>query len=107
MKISTVALLFAFAIGTLATGTTYESSEHPGKCVYSDLVLLPGEHGKPAGKCEQFHCEAGFKGRIEPCDYRFIILEPPCWWGEIEDHSKPYPECCMRKVICPKSWKGK
>ncbi|XP_059219396.1 uncharacterized protein LOC106094261 [Stomoxys calcitrans] len=100
----TVLLAIAF-VGSLATKPSYGNSEHLGKCVYLDLILSPGEHAKPATKCERFHCEEGLKGRVEPCDYSLIILEPPCWWSdELEDPNQPFPQCCMRKVICPPDW---
>ncbi|XP_061396179.1 uncharacterized protein LOC133331820 [Musca vetustissima] len=104
MKFLSLSILFGLLIvGAFGKGVKsfYGNAEHPGKCVYKDLILSPGEQGKPKGECQRFTCEADLKGDIENCDYRFIILEPPCWWGEIENPDLSFPKCCMRKVICP------
>ncbi|XP_075144660.1 uncharacterized protein LOC142219662 [Haematobia irritans] len=95
-----IALIFTLAVGTLA----YRKPRPNGKCQYLDLILSPGQQGKPKGKCENYICDKSLEGRVEPCDYNLIVLEPPCWWGEIEDVNKPFPDCCMRKVICPEEW---
>ncbi|XP_073820459.1 uncharacterized protein [Musca autumnalis] len=103
MRLLSLALLCLLIAGAIGRGLKSNSSdaEHPGKCVYEDLILSPGEEGQPKGKCQRFTCGKDLVGHIESCDYRFIILEPPCWWGDLQNPEFKYPDCCMRKVICP------
>uniref|UniRef100_A0A1I8NAZ2 Single domain-containing protein n=2 Tax=Musca domestica TaxID=7370 RepID=A0A1I8NAZ2_MUSDO len=107
MKFLSLVLVFCLlsVVGTFAKSleSFYGMTEHPGKCVYEDLIIAPGETAKPKGKCQRFSCGEELVGHIQSCDYRYIILEPPCWWGDIENPDLDYPSCCMRKIICPET----
>ncbi|XP_061396178.1 uncharacterized protein LOC133331819 [Musca vetustissima] len=104
MKFLTFTVLFGlFVVGAIGKGveTSYRSEEHPGKCVYKDLILSPGEVGLPKGECQRFTCQEKLTGKIRTCDDIKFIVEPPCRAGDFENNGLPYPQCCMRKVVCP------
>ncbi|XP_073820450.1 uncharacterized protein [Musca autumnalis] len=112
MKLLSLTLLFSLLIaGSFGTENVYHFDpsrlinmsdvEHPGKCFYEGLILSEGEEGRPQGKCELVMCGAKGYGSIDGCDQYPIILEPPCWWGDVENPDATFPDCCMRKVICP------
>ncbi|XP_059219961.1 uncharacterized protein LOC106094262 isoform X1 [Stomoxys calcitrans] len=73
--------------------------EHPGKCVYEDLVLSPGEEGKPKGQCIRFMCrdDNGY-GEIHGCGAYAPM--PNCEFGDYINLDAPYGECCRRHEIC-------
>ncbi|XP_073820445.1 uncharacterized protein [Musca autumnalis] len=90
--------LLGIALGSQAAGF-FADPEHPGKCVYKDLVLSPGEEGTPKGECSRFVCnmESGF-AKFHGCGAQSV--EPPCKLGDFIDAKAPYPKCCEKYVVC-------
>ncbi|XP_073820454.1 uncharacterized protein [Musca autumnalis] len=97
MKLLSLALLFALLIA----GSYSSDPEHPGKCVYEDLILSPGEDGQPKGKCERIMCGEDLVGEVVSCDQILMEPVPPCWWGEEANPGVEFPACCGKKLICP------
>uniref|UniRef100_A0A1I8PUX8 Single domain-containing protein n=1 Tax=Stomoxys calcitrans TaxID=35570 RepID=A0A1I8PUX8_STOCA len=90
--------IFAQSFGYVARGI-FNDPKHPGKCVYEDLVLSPGEEGKPKGQCIRFMCrdDNGY-GEIHGCGASAPM--PNCEFGDYINLDAPYGECCRRHEIC-------
>uniref|UniRef100_A0A1I8MFS1 Single domain-containing protein n=1 Tax=Musca domestica TaxID=7370 RepID=A0A1I8MFS1_MUSDO len=102
MKLIIAAIISALCCSTLAAISSgiHTNAEHPGKCVYKDLVLAPGENGFPAGKCEQFFCfKANGFSEIHTCGAQEAAA--PCIMGDLKLPNSNYPLCCERYVMCP------
>ncbi|XP_013114432.1 uncharacterized protein LOC106092198 [Stomoxys calcitrans] len=105
MKFLLATLLVAlFAASGLASELLglFADPANPGKCVYDDLILSPGEEGDIKGECSLLLCsnELGL-GKIQGCGIESV--EEPCTMGDFIDSSAPYPDCCKQEIICPKS----
>ncbi|XP_037806389.1 uncharacterized protein LOC119600307 [Lucilia sericata] len=71
---------------------------HPGKCVYEDVILSPGEEAKLPGQCARFSCGENSFATIQGCG---VMLPPPgCHYGDFIDSSAPYSDCCEKELIC-------
>ncbi|XP_073823319.1 uncharacterized protein [Musca autumnalis] len=94
-----VSTVFSAAFASVSSGI-WADPAHPGKCVYKNLVLSPGDNGFPEGVCEHFFCfkSSGF-GEIQDCAIQVAV--EPCTLGELKLPDSHYPYCCERYVMCP------
>ncbi|XP_061389600.1 uncharacterized protein LOC133324776 [Musca vetustissima] len=95
-----VLLTFVVAVLSYESVGRFVDPAHPGKCVYKDLILSPGEEGKPKGECIRFMCNdsSGF-ATLQGCGVEAVA--PPCKFGDFVDPDGPYAKCCERHIICP------
>ncbi|XP_061389601.1 uncharacterized protein LOC133324777 [Musca vetustissima] len=97
-----VFLTLVVAVFGFESSGWYKDPAHPGKCVYKELILSPGEEGQPKGECVRFLCgdSSGF-ATLQGCGVEDV--QPPCKLGDYIDPKGPYAKCCERHIICPKS----
>uniref|UniRef100_A0A1I8NLK4 Single domain-containing protein n=1 Tax=Stomoxys calcitrans TaxID=35570 RepID=A0A1I8NLK4_STOCA len=101
--------LFIFAFILMALGAVtlaqehlryFKHLDHPGKCVFEDLVLSPGEEGQPRGSCLRLSCkQRDGLGSLKLCSPA-QPAKPNCKVGGLINPSGVYPSCCERQVIC-------
>ncbi|XP_075144658.1 uncharacterized protein LOC142219660 [Haematobia irritans] len=91
--------LCVFTFAAVGRGN-FTHPDHPGKCVYRNLILSAGETGYPEGKCVRFICsgDEGY-GIIHSCGVYGV--KPPCFLGDYIDRTAQYPKCCKKHIICP------
>ncbi|XP_011294424.1 uncharacterized protein LOC101895966 [Musca domestica] len=78
----------------------FKSYDHPGKCVFGDLVLSPGEEGQPKGSCLRLVCQQrDGLGTLKLCNNGSAV-KPRCRLGALINPNGVYPACCERQVIC-------
>ncbi|XP_013116913.1 uncharacterized protein LOC106094256 [Stomoxys calcitrans] len=93
--------LCAVSFASIRSGN-FTHPDHPGKCVYGNLILSPGEAGYPDDKCVRVLCfkENGY-GKVHGCGA--MAVEPPCVFGDYVNRNAQYPDCCEKHVICPEA----
>ncbi|XP_075144659.1 uncharacterized protein LOC142219661 [Haematobia irritans] len=101
MKFLVIALFVTLIGATFAVESRgiFKDDAHPGKCVYKDMVLSPGEEGKVKGECERIICnkDNGF-ATLQGCGAE--SAPPNCKFGDYINVDAPYGDCCKRHIIC-------
>ncbi|KAM7361533.1 uncharacterized protein ACRADG_012538 [Cochliomyia hominivorax] len=76
----------------------FRDPAHPGKCVYENLILSPGEEAKIPNDCGRILCGDDGFATIQTCG---VMGAPPgCKYTDYIDINAPYAECCERKLVC-------
>ncbi|XP_052851992.1 uncharacterized protein LOC128262022 [Drosophila gunungcola] len=96
----------ALLVSLLSAGQTaewegnYNDPRHPGKCTISpSLVLNSGVSIKdPTHECRRIVCGHSGRALFQSCGVS--ILSPPCRYGGYINTDLPYPDCCLRTVLC-------